>query len=123
MRVGGGAQDATFKELLRRLQNLEVDPTLGHMVGTSPEFGCSADLAAAGAAAAAVQTGHFDDSPAGEVRAICQARAHIDFESVLQLLRHIRLAKVRRRAPPASSGRLCEPRPCIPPSAPRIKHF
>lgn len=110
MRAGGGAQDATFKELLRRLQNLEVDPTLGHMFGTSPEFGSSADLSAAAAAAAAGQAGGFDDSPAGEVRAICQARAHIDFDSVLQLLRHIRLARVRTRARPVPSERLCSPR-------------
>lgn len=89
-------QDATFKELLRRLQNLEVDPTLGHMFGTTPEFGSSADLAAA---AAAGDQGGFEDGPAGEVRAICQARAHIDFDSVLQLLRHIRLAKVPPNPP------------------------
>lgn len=68
-------QDATFSELLRRLQKLEVDPQLPTDV-----------------AAAASGEGSPEDA-ASRIRAVCQSSANIDFEAALDIARRARVAK------------------------------
>lgn len=70
-------QDATFSELLRRLQKLDVDPQL------------PAEVAAA-AAPAEEDAG----DAATRIRAVCQSSANIDFAAALEIARRARIAKV-----------------------------
>ena len=70
-------QDATFSELLRRLQKLDVDPQLPVDV----------------AAVAAPADGDAEDA-ASRLRAVCQSSANIDFAAALDIASTARTARV-----------------------------
>lgn len=69
-------QDATFSELLRRLQKLDVDPQLPAAVAT-----------------AAASEENAEDA-ATRIRAVCQSSANIDFGAALEIAQRARVAKV-----------------------------
>lgn len=70
-------QDATFSELLRRLQKLDVDP----------------QLPVDGAAVAPPASSDAEDV-ASQLRAVCQSSANIDFGAALEIASAARTAKV-----------------------------
>jgi hypothetical protein len=75
-------QDATFSELLRRLQRLDVDPQLP-----------------GDAATAAAPAGGAAEDAASHIRAVCQSSANIDFAAALKIACSSRTAKVCTLSP------------------------
>ena len=75
-------QDATFSELLRRLQKLDVDPQLPVDV-----------------AAVAPPANRDAEDAASQLRAVCQSSANIDFAAALDVASTARAAKVQTCSP------------------------
>lgn len=95
-------QDATFGELLRRLQKLEVDPQLPAEVTAAYSGGGAGGQAAASPRSpslsprglALAQGGASADDAPARIQSICQSRPNIAFEAVLDIIRQARITKV-----------------------------